>query len=99
MNGSISEKDGDKKVLCNDLVCLQKEKPKTVYLKLDSRTDKRIPAIKQEIASHPGLCQVSFYLQDENKYLKLSSKKGIRLDQAEQNRLVYLLGNGNVVVK
>ena len=54
VNGSISEKDGDKKVLCNDLVCLQKEKPKTVYLKLDSRTDKRIPAIKQEIASHPG---------------------------------------------
>lgn len=99
VNGSISEKDGDKKVLCNDLVCLQKEKPKTVYLKLDSRTDKRISAIKQEIASHPGLCQVSFYLQDENKYVKLSSKKGIRLDQAEQNRLVYLLGNGNVVVK
>ena len=106
LNGSVSINDEDSckiimdsgDLLINNNNFVEKEKPKRLYLKVETVKSKMITDIIELLKEFKGDTEVVFYDSKEKKYVKSSEIK-INVNEGVIYALKQLRGENNVVIK
>lgn len=78
---------------------VKNELQRKLYLKFNSRSDERLPKIKEIINRHPGFSEVIYYFEDQNKYCRPSIACSVEITPQVYGQLTSVLGSDGAVVR
>ncbi len=107
IRGEISiREDEAPKILCGHIQSASDFNPanenlvtKTMFIKVDSREDSKIPKALEIINSQNGNDKVMFYSQQDGKYFVIENGAKTCASDVVKSKLQALLGIGNVIIK
>ena len=104
IEGRVSlREDESPKVLADRVIGLaafrEAQPAGTLYLKLNAANDRRIPAVLELLATHPGRTPVRLFFADDKKYHYPPGRPAVSGDKALLEALSDLLGGENVALR
>ena len=104
IEGRVSlREDESPKVLADRVIGLaafrEAQPAGTLYLKLNAANDRRIPAVLELLAAHPGRTPVRLFFADDKKYHYPPGRPAVSGDKALLEALSELLGGENVALR
>ena len=107
IQGLLEERDGKPQVNVQQLFSLDEakqlanEKTGTLFIRIESKlqTNDILQKIKKILLQHHGHTKVMLYYERENRYVQLSLWDWVHPNDQLKNRLIEIVGMGNVVLK
>ena len=75
------------------------EKPATLYIKVSSRNDEKLSAIKKILSENPGNSPVKVCFEDTRETVSVPLSKNVFLSDKFIQKITEICGNSNIIIK